>query len=120
MSIESRQKPAIIEAKSGKRISPFLVPKSITPEESTSLAGLAKHFFSRIEKPEKSSPFSALGIIVRLLYMKMPLSVRIFSSFVVPVPGMEVSVTIYFIDIKGSSAETKSKKLFQPNGAALL
>lgn len=97
MSIESRQKPAIIEAKSGKRISPFLVPKSITPEESTSLAGLAKHFFSRIEKPEKSSPFSALGIIARLL-----------------------SVTIYFIDIKGSSAETKSKKLLQPNGAALL
>jgi hypothetical protein len=107
MSIESRQKPAIIEAKSGKRISPFLVPKSITPEESTSLAGLAKHFFSRIEKPEKSSPFSALGIIARLLsvtiyfidikgsyplyiYMKMPVSVRIFSSFVVPVLGMEV------------------------------
>ena len=24
------------------------------------------------------------------LYMKMPVSVRIFSSFVVPVPGMEV------------------------------
>ncbi|MEN6300769.1 MAG: hypothetical protein ABFD51_12820 [Anaerolineaceae bacterium] len=25
-----------------------------------------------------------------VVYMKMPVSVRIFSSFVVPVPGMEV------------------------------
>jgi len=34
-----------------------------------------------------------------MVYMKMPVSVRIFSSFVVPVPGMEVSLfrkrTIY-------------------------
>ena len=28
--------------------------------------------------------------LMNTVYMKMPVSVRIFSSFVVPVPGMEV------------------------------
>jgi transcriptional regulator with XRE-family HTH domain len=67
MSIESGQKPVIVESEIGKRIKAFRAKKSITLEQLASQTGFTKGYLSKVEKSEKSPPVSTLGIIARAL-----------------------------------------------------
>ena len=67
MSIESRQKPAIVESEIGKRIKTFRTKKGITLEQLASQTGFTKGYLSKVEKSKKSPPVSTLGIIARAL-----------------------------------------------------
>ena len=67
MSLESRQKPAIVESEIGKRIKTFRSKKGITLEQLASQTGFTKGYLSKVEKSTKSPPVSTLGIIARAL-----------------------------------------------------
>lgn len=67
MYTNSKHKTLSIEAEIGKRIKTFRIKKNITLEQFAIETGFTKGYLSRVEKSEKSPPFSTLVMIARAL-----------------------------------------------------